>query len=147
MGPIVKPGSETSDHPFLRSQDRIQKFYYLVKQYWHDVFVLACVILIAIISYNLGQIKALQKTSLAITEGENIYLAGAAPQPSSAGANIANAAQPRDPRVVASKNSTAKRYYYSWCGSAKRIKPENQIWFENEAAAQKVGYTLAGNCQ
>ena len=54
-------------------------------------------------------------------------------------------ATPRDPRVVVSKSG--KVYHYTWCSGAKRIKLENQVWFENESLAQQAGYTLAGNCQ
>ena len=52
----------------------------------------------------------------------------------------------RDPRVVASKNSTTKKYHFTWCPSAKKIKEENKLWFDNEETAIKAGYALAGNC-
>lgn len=51
-----------------------------------------------------------------------------------------------DPRVVASKTSSSKKYHHSWCSSGQRIKPENQLWFPSAAAAQSAGYSLAGNC-
>jgi hypothetical protein len=51
-----------------------------------------------------------------------------------------------DPRVVASKTSSSKKYHYSWCSSGQRIKPANQLWFPSEAAAQAAGYSLAGTC-
>ncbi len=47
--------------------------------------------------------------------------------------------------VVASKNGT--KYYFPWCGSASRIKPENQIKFASVELAIKAGYTPAGNCK
>lgn len=44
---------------------------------------------------------------------------------------------------VASKNS--KVYHWPWCAAAKKIKPENQIWFKNEAEAKAAGY-LPSSC-
>lgn len=46
--------------------------------------------------------------------------------------------------VAAKSGST---YYYPWCGGAQNIKPENQVWFPTEAAAQKAGYVPAKNCR
>ena len=51
-----------------------------------------------------------------------------------------------DTRVVVSKSSASKKYHYSWCSSALRIKEENRVWFPTAAAAQAAGYSLAGNC-
>lgn len=53
--------------------------------------------------------------------------------------------QPVPPTVVASK--TGKKYYYPWCATARRIKEENKVTFENAAAAEKAGYTAATNCK
>jgi len=125
----------------------VAKIITFVKSYWHDLFVLGCIVMISIISYNLGQIRALRKSPLGISTGANIYLAGSVPQAQEQGNIDLAQSTPRDSRVVASKNSTAKRYYFTWCATAKRIKVENQIWFENEAVAQKAGYSLGGNCQ
>lgn len=45
---------------------------------------------------------------------------------------------------VASKNG--KKYYPAGCSAVKRIKDENKIWFDSELSAQKVGLSLATNC-
>lgn len=45
---------------------------------------------------------------------------------------------------LASKNGT--KYYLPTCGSAKRIKPENIVWFQTKAEAEAVGYEPAANC-
>lgn len=45
---------------------------------------------------------------------------------------------------VASKNGT--KYYLLSCGSARRIKPENRIWFRTKAEAEAAGYGPAANC-
>lgn len=52
-----------------------------------------------------------------------------------------------DTRVVVSKASTSKKYHYVWCSSFKKIKLENQIWFNSDKEAETAGYTLARNCE
>lgn len=47
--------------------------------------------------------------------------------------------------VVGSKSG--KKYYYPWCGTVKRIKPENQVHFASIEEAKKAGYTPGGNCK
>jgi len=39
--------------------------------------------------------------------------------------------------IVASKNS--KIYHWPWCAPAKKIKPENEVWFKSEAEARVSG--------
>jgi len=46
-------------------------------------------------------------------------------------------------RYLGSKNGT--KYYTPGCAGAKRIKPENYIWFSDEEDAKLQGYTPA-NC-
>src|SRR3989344_4145223 len=116
-----------------------------VKFYQKDIFLGFCIVLISVISFNLGRINALNKTPIKITGEANVYQA-------TAGNSVLNKpkaipAQPRDLRVVASKASTTKKYHFTWCPGAKQIKEANKLWFENESLAQKAGYTLAGNCQ
>lgn len=123
-----------------------------VNEHSFDIFVVFCVACMAIISYNLGHIRALKKSP--ITIGENAAILGAVSGQQAdvyrAGERAAAASgnpAPRDQRVVASKSSTSKKYHYSWCASGQRIKQENQIWFATAAAAEAAGYTLAANCQ
>jgi len=46
---------------------------------------------------------------------------------------------------LASKTGT--KYYLPWCGSAKRIKEENKVWFSSKAEAEAAGYEPAKNCK
>ncbi len=48
-------------------------------------------------------------------------------------------------RVVASRYGS--KYHAPWCGGADRISERNKIWFKDEQAARKAGYTPAGNCK
>lgn len=47
--------------------------------------------------------------------------------------------------VVGSK--TGKKYYFPWCGTVKRIKPENQVHFASIELAKQAGFTPGGNCK
>lgn len=51
----------------------------------------------------------------------------------------------REKNFVASKNG--KMYYTLDCGGAKRIKVENQIYFNSEAEAQEAGYQRSLTCK
>lgn len=47
--------------------------------------------------------------------------------------------------VIGSKSG--KKYYFPWCGTVKRIKPENQVHFASIDEARKAGFTPGGNCK
>jgi hypothetical protein len=54
-------------------------------------------------------------------------------------------AQSSGGQYVASKTGT--KYYLPWCGTAKRIKDDNKVWFATKAEAEAAGYTPAKNCK
>lgn len=132
----------------------LSKFLQLIKSRQHEIYLGSCVALIAIISYNLGQINSLKKTPISIKQGtmdnkqDNKLKAdifdAAKSEPNSKQLQNSKLETKLDTRVVASKNSD--KYHYSWCSGAKRIKPENQIWFNSAQEAEAKGYVLAGNC-
>ena len=47
--------------------------------------------------------------------------------------------------VIGSKSG--KKYYFPWCGTVKRIKPENQVNFGSIEEARRAGFTPGGNCK
>lgn len=47
--------------------------------------------------------------------------------------------------VVGSKSG--KKYYFPWCGTVKRIKPENQVHFDSIEEAKAAGFVAGGNCK
>jgi len=47
-------------------------------------------------------------------------------------------------KFVGSINSN--KYHLPDCPSAKKILPQNQIWFDSEEEAQKAGYIKCGSC-
>lgn len=53
--------------------------------------------------------------------------------------------QSGEKRYVASKNG--KMYYSPDCSGSKRIKQENEVWFESKIDAEKSGYILSSTCK
>lgn len=51
----------------------------------------------------------------------------------------------KEKKYVASKNG--KMYYPLGCGASKRIKTENEVWFNSEIEAEKSGYTKSSLCK
>lgn len=47
--------------------------------------------------------------------------------------------------VIGSKSG--KKYYFPWCGTVKRIKPENQVHFASIEEARAAGFLPGGNCK
>mgnify|MGYP001608682713 CR=1 FL=1 len=130
----------------------LAKLSHIVKSCQNEMFLGFCVVLIAIISYNLGQINSLKKTPISVKDSTNtkaeIFDAVNSKSEtlnSKQTQNPKSQNQKLDTRVVVSKNSD--KYHYSWCSGAKRIKSENQIWFNSAQEAESRGYILAGNCQ
>src|SRR3989338_775219 len=128
----------------------LSKILNLIKSYQYHIFLAACIGLISVISYNLGQINSLKKTPISVKDSvnlkANIFDATNSQPPALEGrGSLHNVERQKlDTRVVVSKNSD--KYHYSWCSGAKRIKLENQIWFTSAQEAESKGYTLAGNC-
>lgn len=128
-------------------RDRLAQFMSDNRQHMQVAGVIA---LITFIAFGLGRATAPKppKAPLIVEElaaGSVIpTLSEPAAQPvSEEGSDIA-AVPVTEGKVVASKNG--ERYHLPSCPSAKRIKPENIIWFESTAEAEASGYTPAKNC-
>jgi len=124
----------------------IPRFTQFCKTHQKDLFLSACLLLVATIGYNIGQIRALHKTPIAINRNADIYTVTKPEQSAQKISKIAKPVTPSDPRVVTSKKSKTKVYHHTWCSGAARIKEENKLWFETSIAAEAAGYSLAGNC-
>ena len=133
----------------------LSKLVNLIKVSQYHIFLSVCIVLVAVISYNFGQINSLKKTPISIKESADLKAEifdalNSKPKttnPESIEGQTQNSKikpQKLDTRVVVSKNSD--KYHYSWCSGAKKIKPENQIWFTSAQEAESKGYILAGNC-
>ena len=110
------------------------------------IFFLFIIVGVGISSYYLGKlsvsnnigVKSDTVTSGAkdILENQNVdSISSPIAQPNSKG----------DKKYVASKNG--KMYYSLGCSGAKRIKPENQVWFSTKEDAEKSGFALSLTCK
>ncbi|MBP6886343.1 MAG: hypothetical protein KBC02_03850 [Candidatus Pacebacteria bacterium] len=120
---------------------RIGDFVKHHKELLWRAFIMLC---IGWSAYNIGLIEAQRgvqpaQSSVLLRTRESIV--SQAPAVGEGGSIVKS-----DRRVVTSKNSSSKKYHYSWCASGKRIKDTNRIWFPSEKDALQAGYTLAGNC-
>lgn len=125
-----------------------------------DVILIIGVILIALISFGIGRLTVLKIPEEPLTienpAGDSFanFKANIADQeinasmrPTAAIGNIVqsvpNQINSTQGKFVASKNS--KYYHWPWSPSAKRIKAENQIWFNSEEEARVAGYGRSSN--
>ena len=123
----------------------LSKLIQLVKARQSEIVLSIAIAAITVISFNLGKISVLnnQKAQIKITNGAKAGIKEGA----SATKATAKAIPLENQVVVASKNSKAKIYHFTWCPGASKIAEENKITFPNEAAAIAAGYTLAKNCR
>lgn len=115
-----------------------------------DVLVAGVLILSATLAFGLG---ILAGRDMAKAEGKDGFWIEQLPEkPLPSAAAPAAAIKAFEPTIVAptsgtymaSKNGT--KYYLPTCGSAKRIKAENRVWFATKAEAEAAGYGPAANC-
>jgi len=127
----------------LQQESIITRILNKVKTNGSEIVLGIAVVLITVISFNLGKISAIsgQKAQIKITGGENAKQAGGT------ASDTALKTALKDQTVVTSKNSKGKLYHFTWCPGASQIAEKNKITFANETAAIAAGYTLAGNCQ
>ncbi len=78
-------------------------------------------------------------------QGEQVPIQAPPPSSVSAAKTIpSNPAVPITGRFVGSKNSD--KYHLPNCRSAKKIKPENQVWFSSQEEARSKDYQPCGIC-
>ncbi len=90
------------------------------------------VFLLAIVSFGLGRLSALEEAKPPVSVGNAAVEVQA--RPMTVGG-----------LVVASRSGSV--YYFPWCAGALKIAPQNERWFDTEAAAQRAGYAPAKTCK
>ena len=121
-----------------------------VKKNQGDIVIAVGFVLVAIISFGIGYLTApgQEKNPIVIENPQNLS--------ASAGNVLVNVVEDNNQMsganekqgsekglLVASKNG--KKYYWPWSPLAKKIKPENLIWFKSEAEAQATGRTKSAD--
>jgi len=115
-----------------------------------DVAIAIGFVLVAVISFGIGYLTAPGQTKnpIVIEEPQN-FSASAGDVLVNIVEDTENAPEPTIKNgsekglFVASKNGT--KYYWPWSSWAKRIKPENEVWFKSEADAQTAGYSKSAD--
>jgi hypothetical protein len=125
-----------------------------------DVILIGIAVLVATGSFGLGVVAGREggagerEGKVLIEKPEAIEAAsaavGAAPKLNSekkgnATAKSTSPSAASGGQYVASKTGT--KYYLPWCGSVKRIKDENKVWFASKTEAEAAGYEPAKNCK
>lgn len=118
-----------------------------------DALILAIILLTGTLGFGLG---VLAGKDMGKTEGKEGFWIEQLPQgtvrggggPAAAVAAVSKAPEPEPAPsakvYMASKNGT--KYYLPTCGTAKRIKEENRVWFGIKEEAEAAGYGPAANC-
>lgn len=115
-------------------------------------YTLFVILLVASIFFALGRLSAKesQKTPINIAYSGQKQTASVINATSSQKTTIIQKREivpemQEDGPVIGSK--TGKKYYFPWCGTVKRIKPENQVRFGSIVEAKQAGFTAGGNCK
>lgn len=122
------------------------------KQIPADVLILAIILLTGTLGFGLG---VLAGKDMGKEERKDGFWIEQLPQgvveggggPAAALSAVSKEPEPIAPTAkvyMASKNGS--KYYLPTCGSAKRIKEENKVWFGTKAEAEAAGYEPAANC-
>ena len=98
----------------------------------HEWGLVVIVFLVAIASFGLGRLSALEEARPPVSIAQ---APSAANQQAIAPGGL----------LVAARSGSV--YYYPWCTGASKILLQNQRWFQSEDAARKAGYAPAKNCK
>ena len=114
-----------------------------------DVLIVSVLILSATLAFGLGILAGKDMSKAEGKDGFWIEQLPEKPLPATGGpAAVLKAVEApvaaTSGTYMASKNGT--KYYLPTCGSSKRIKPENRVWFQTKAEAEAAGYGPAANC-
>ncbi|MFA6251555.1 MAG: hypothetical protein WC603_02940 [Candidatus Paceibacterota bacterium] len=110
-------------------------------------FLYLCIIIgVGISAFGLGRLSvdnnSERSNNIIITENDNLLLRQ---DKNNSDDYLTPSMQSAERRYVASKNG--KMYYSPGCSGAKRIKPENEVWFSTTEEAEKSGYELSVLCK
>ncbi len=115
------------------SYQKIKQNIKIVGEGWvAELGLIAIVFLVALASFGLGRLSALEGARPLVSIEQS-------PLDSKARAMAAGGL------LLAARSGSV--YYYPWCTGATKILPQNQRWFQSEAAARAAGYAPAKNCK
>lgn len=114
-----------------------------VESYSNELFLMAVIILVGLVSFGLGQLSAggASYGGELILESAPVEINKLVEALNSPGAEQGSAI-PTD--IIGNKSS--KIYHRSDCAGAKIMSEANKIYFNSIAEAKNAGYRPAGNC-
>jgi len=101
------------------------------EEQWHNILVTLIIIIVAFSSFALGRFSAREGSVAEVLYPEEVV-------------RRAENSLNESPKVVASSRGT--KYYYPWCSGVENLTEANKIEFKSAQEAERVGYTLATNC-
>ncbi len=110
-------------------------------------YTLILLLVIASIFFAIGRLSALEDKHTPIKIGYPNKSQASSAVNTISEPNIISASETSttNGEVVGSKSG--KKYYFPWCGTATRIKPENQVHLASIDLARAAGFTPGGNCK
>lgn len=117
-----------------------------VKLNQREIVVILGVIFVGLTCFALGRISVWPEKENVVFQPATINGGEKTPQAESGTPTISTeetTSNSEEIKLVGSK--TGKKYHWPWCSSAKKIKPENQVWFNSEKEAQAAGYAKCAN--
>lgn len=122
-----------------------------------DAFMVLLILLVGGGAFMLGRLSAsdsIRKDELSVTNGAFLGAATTRSAPSADPPqhprNTPNASEDYQgnmaPKGMYVGSKSGKTYHLPWCSGAKRIKKENEVWFDSKADAEGKGYVAAANC-
>lgn len=135
------------EHSLLGDESHQENANFLTKI--SPFYSLLLILVVASIFFALGRLSVFEERKGSIKIYNEGVLEKVGAEKSSANtASVINAVektQVSSGEVIGSKSG--KKYYFPWCGTVKRIKPENQVKFASIEEAKLAGFTAGGNCK
>jgi hypothetical protein len=157
----------TDSSSYIFKESKWEKVKIFITQNQADIVLVTGIILISLISFGLGRISAPENNKEPVVIEDSIEYQessiknneanilngirqsveqGETDQQMISVDSVVNQAANQQAKgtssskgiIVASKNST--KYHWPWCAAAKKIKPENQVWFQSENEARAGGF-------
>lgn len=124
----------------------VQKIkYFLTGETMMDILLVLVITLASTASFGLGRMSVVKdnREPIAILYPEKMEKA---PVFQVAGSvNNTPIEAPIGKTILASKNG--KKYYFTNCSGANRIKSSNRVWYANEKDAESAGLTKSATCK
>ncbi len=153
INPVVNSGTAPKAPVSLGA-----RIYYGVKPFYNLIFI----IVVGAIFFTIGRISSLEKqhTPIKIEYPNQEQSSSVIQSISTTSVAVSPISKPKTTNITTSTSQSApqtsgevigsksgKKYYFPWCGTVKRILPQNQVHFASIEEARAAGFTAGGNCK